>query len=524
MSTFLRTLAFGCFLLACSMQAHSDSFGDILLPGKVIQGHAKIESDCDKCHKKFDKDAQPLLCKECHKEIGKDIGEKQGYHGRMKEGKACNECHTDHKGRDARIVIFNPVEFDHKQADFQLRGAHLNAKVQCKDCHPPKAKYREAASTCNGCHKKDDKHKGGLGQDCAKCHSEKNWKTANFDHDKTSYRLLGKHADVKCVSCHIGEKFKNTPKQCSACHKKDDKHKGKFGAKCETCHVERDWKGITFDHDKRTRYPLLGKHRPPAKCTGCHKGDLYGEKLETTCNSCHQKDDKHKGSLGSKCESCHVERDWKDTTFDHDKRTKYPLLGKHRPPTKCDSCHKGNLYRAKPPTRCYECHKEDDKHQRQLGNNCKACHTEKSWTESNYDHRQSAFPLTGKHVQVECKKCHAAPTFMDASSECLSCHEKQDTHKLRFGKQCERCHNTRDWKLWDFDHDKTGTRLEGGHKNIPCYDCHRQPLSEKASLPVDCDGCHDKDDVHNGSFGPQCERCHDASSWKKIRIGSRILQ
>ncbi len=84
--------------------------------------------------------------------------------------------------------------------------------MKCNDCHKADKKYREAPSYCNECHKKDDKHKGGLGTDCAKCHVEKDWKTVSFDHDKTKFKLLGKHIDVKCDKCHIDNKFKDTPK------------------------------------------------------------------------------------------------------------------------------------------------------------------------------------------------------------------------------------------------------------------------------------------------------------------------
>ena len=498
---------------------------DILSPGELVQGHIKIEGECVKCHKKFDKAAQSGLCRECHKEVGKDIADKTGFHGRIREEKECRECHSEHKGRKARIVQFDADRFDHAQTDFQLKGGHLNEKVACKSCHLPQAKYRDAPSSCNGCHKKDDKHKGSLGSDCAQCHSEKDWKATSFDHDKTSYKLLGKHADVKCASCHIGNVYKGTPTQCSSCHKKDDDkaHKGSFGAKCETCHVEKGWKEILFDHDKKTKYPLIGKHRE-AKCASCHKGDLYKDKLSVACASCHKKDDDkaHKGSFGAKCESCHVERGWKEILFNHDKMTKYALFGKHRE-AKCTSCHKGDLYKDKLQAACYACHQNDDKHKGQEGKKCETCHKEDSWHKALFDHRLSRFPLTGKHVLTECKKCHATPTYKDARSDCGSCHEKQDVHKRRFGTLCEDCHNTRDWEVWDFDHDKTSFKLDGGHKNAACYDCHLKPMDNKVSQSATCASCHDKDDVHNGSFGRQCERCHDAASWKNIRAGSRMI-
>ena len=576
---------------SCLMPAQADSMRDILSPGELIKGHIKLDNDCAKCHKQFDKAAQSGLCKDCHKDIAKDYREKRGFHGRMKETRECKECHTDHQGRDAHIADLDTKKFDHAQTDFELKDKHQSEKVKCKDCHASGKKYRDAPVTCNGCHKKDDKHKGGLGTDCAKCHVVKDWKTVKFDHDKTDYKLLGKHVDVKCLSCHIGNKYKDTPKQCNSCHKKedkhkgsfgpkceschdekswkeilfdhdkktkypllgkhrdtkcvschkgdlykdklkttctachtkDDKHKGTFGPKCESCHNEKSWKEILFDHDKKTKYPLLGKHRPPTKCSACHKGDIYKDKLKMTCDSCHTKDDKHKGNYGPKCETCHTERDWKEILFDHDKKTKYPLLGKHRPPAKCTGCHKGDVSKEKLQSNCYSCHKDDDKHKGQEGKKCETCHNELSWHKAKFDHRSSRFPLTGKHVDTECKKCHLTPAYKDAKSDCFSCHEKQDqeTHKRRLGTACESCHNTRDWKVWDFDHDKTKFKLEGKHREIKCYDCHDKPVAKKVQMDFECSGCHRKDDVHDGKFGLLCERCHVQSLWKNIKVDGR---
>ena len=79
MSTFLRTLL-GCLILVLSLYAQADSIGDILSPGDLIQGHIKVDKECAQCHKKFDKAAQPTLCKDCHKDIAKDITEIRGYH------------------------------------------------------------------------------------------------------------------------------------------------------------------------------------------------------------------------------------------------------------------------------------------------------------------------------------------------------------------------------------------------------------------------------------------------------------
>jgi hypothetical protein len=568
------------------LQAHADSSNDLLMPGKVILGHLKYESDCASCHKPYDKSAQSSLCKDCHKEVAKDIADRQGYHGLMREEKPCKECHTEHKGRDARISILNTINFDHAVTGYILKGGHLNSKVLCKDCHFPSKKYRDAPTKCNNCHEKADKHKGGLGPECQNCHEEKDWKTTHFDHSKTHFPLTGKHIDVKCKDCHPNNKFKDTSKVCSECHKKDDDgekgHKGKFGPKCETCHNDKSWKEIIFDHDKKTKYPLLGKHKE-TKCTECHKGNLYKDKLKKECVACHKKDDDkgkgHKGKFGPKCESCHNEKSWKDIPFDHDKKTKFPLTGKHKDAkcsdchkgdlykdddkekghkgkfgtkcetchndkswkeilfdhdkktkylllgkhrdTKCVACHKGDIYKEKLKSACFSCHEKDDKHKGEEGKKCESCHHETSWAKVEFDHRVSKFSLTGKHALLECKKCHLTVVFKEAKSDCWSCHQKQDVHKLTLGEGCETCHNTRDWKGWDFDHDSTQFKITGKHRDLKCLDCHKAPTKRKVVLAGTCVRCHDKDDKHDGAYGIQCDHCHIGSTWKTIKVGSQ---
>lgn len=585
----IRALTLGLMVFGGSA-AYAGSVDDILSPGQLITGHAKFDSECTKCHKKFDKAGQNTLCKDCHKEVAKDIADIKGFHGHQKVQKDCKECHSEHKGRDAKIIEMATDKFDHNQTGFELKGGHLNEKVKCKDCHDPKKKFREAPSTCVACHKKDDKHKNSLGPDCVKCHEEKDWKTTTrFDHNKTDFKLLGKHFEVKCDKCHKDDKFKETPKLCNSCHKKDDKHKGNFGVKCETCHVEKSWKEIIFDHTKQTKYPLLWKHHE-VKCTSCHKGEISKEKLQTNCLTCHKKDDKHKGTLGPKCESCHTEKGWKEILFDHAKKTKYPLLGKHlttsckschaddykkklpmdcyschkkddkhkdnfgkkceschverdwkeilfdhtkstkypllfkHKEVKCINCHKGDIYKDKLDTKCYSCHEKDDKHKGQEGKKCETCHKEDNWTKAKFDHALSVFPLVGKHFIVECKKCHLTKAFKDAKSDCMSCHQKDDVHKLRLGTACETCHNMRDWKIWDFDHNKTNFKLDGPHSKLGCYQCHKQPMTKKLKVSASCGSCHASDDVHNGQYGRQCERCHIGTTWKKVKVSGKFIR
>ena len=462
--TFFLWLIIGLFSFYVPTGSRAESLETVLMPGKVIEGHADLEGDCKNCHARFKKSAQSALCLDCHKDVAKDVSQKQGHHGRLSEQECCT-CHTEHKGRTMNIAPVNEKSFDHKLTDFLLKGGHADAKVLCRDCHKPKVKFRDAPSDCFACHRKDDTHKGSLGTQCADCHDEVDWKKTRFDHSKTKFPLTGKHRDVICKDCHADPKFKNAPRACIACHKKDDEHKGRYGAKCESCHTDRNWKTTSFNHDRDTKYPLRGEHRL-TKCDSCHAGFLYKEKLKTACIACHKVDDDkkgHKGRFGEKCQSCHTEKDWGISIFNHDRDTKYPLRGKHVT-AKCDSCHTGFLYQEKLKTACVACHKTDD----------------------------------DKHG-----------------------HKGRFGDKYKLGPRCETCHNAFSWKSWRFDHNtQTSYKLDGAHERLACDACHIKPMPKKVTQSSACISCHDADDVHNGGFGKLCERCHVTSSFKKIRAGA----
>jgi hypothetical protein len=209
--------------------------------------------------------------------------------------------------------------------------------------------------------------------------------------------------------------------------------------------------------------------------------------------------------------------------FDHGRDTRYPLAGKHRG-VKCDSCHRGDLYRDKTDTSCVSCHKGDDKHKGQLGASCDTCHSVRGWRETSFDHQRSGFPLLGKHTRVECRQCHASQEFKDAKPDCLSCHAKEDRHKERLGPRCGQCHNENGWKDWDFEHGKrTRFPLEDSHEKVACTGCHTTPVKDKFALTSDCVSCHRRDDVHFGTYGERCDECHRPDNWRRIikREGNR---
>lgn len=489
------------------------------MPGPVIEGHSKLEKDCGQCHEPFSKTRQSALCTACHKDIGSDISRGAGFHGRIKNiaTTECKQCHTDHKGRDADIVRLDRETFNHGATDFPLRGAH--AKAACGNCHAPDARFRQAPAACIACHEADDRHKGRLGKNCADCHTEKSWRDARFDHDKaTRFPLVGRHREAICSACHLNQRYRETPRQCIACHRTDDVHGGRFGPKCETCHAPADWRRITFDHDRQTKFPLRGAHRT-ASCHACHSERLFGDKLGSACVDCHRNDDEHKGRNGTKCDTCHSATSWRRSSFNHDRDTRFPLRERHAG-LPCEACHKGAVAKDKPGTSCNACHRSDDVHKGRLGDRCERCHNAGGWTRKVFfDHDLTRFPLIGLHAVVPCEECHLNAAFKGTTLECAECHQRDDRHERRLGPKCGSCHNPNGWAFWRFDHNtQTDYVLDGAHQGLHCNACHRKPVRREISLATNCNACHAGDDVHHGRFGQRCERCHATGSFRDVRL------
>jgi hypothetical protein len=448
MPATLRALAiFAVLVLVPGIAARSESlFEKLVMPGEVIEGHAKFEKTCESCHEPFSKQSQRRLCLDCHKDVAQDLAQKKGLHGKRPDVgfTECKHCHTDHKGRKADIIQFDPQTFNHALTDFELKGGHKTAA--CTGCHAPSTKFRSAAGICIGCHKKDEPHKGQLGENCAGCHGEDGWRKARaFDHAKTKFPLEGAHKDVQCAVCHTGERYKDLPHACIDCHKTQDPHGGRYGAKCETCHASKKWTTISFDHAKATKFPLRGGHRH-VKCDTCHKGDLYREKLATACVACHRSNDPHKGELGQRCESCHNETAWRQkVAFDHD-LSRFPLIGLHAA-VPCEECHRTSAFKGTPRT-CESCHK-DQHHEGRIGANCARCHNPNGFTLWRFDHnKETKFALTGAHTGLQCHACHTTKNAakVSAPTTCFGCHSADDAHKGAFGRNCETCHVTQSFR------------------------------------------------------------------------------
>jgi Cytochrome c7 and related cytochrome c/Cytochrome c3 len=513
----LRLSCLGALLAALALYAApagATQIERLLMPGEVSTAHAKLEADCQKCHDRTDSDRQTVLCLDCHKEIAADLKQTRGFHGHtFKPGAKCNACHTEHKGRNGDVVRFDRAAFDHTQTGYLLDGRH--ATTPCAACHVAGKKMREAPITCFGCHEKVDQHKGKLGKECQDCHTTTSWPKTKFDHDKTRFPLKGAHIRTACADCHADPTYKNAPRECIACHARDDAHKGTRGPGCGDCHNEVKWKDSSFDHLKVGKFALNGAHAK-ITCDACHRSGDMKVKIPDKCAGCHAADDHHGGRFGDSCGDCHSELKWTDAKYDHadPQKANWPLRGKHEK-VACEQCHTTPVGKPKLATDCIGCHKADDVHRGSMGDKCASCHVETGWKDKvRFDHDMTRFPLVGLHANVACEECHPNRVYRNTVGACISCHKADDVHHGHLGKECADCHNPNGWKFWQFDHGKaTKFALEGAHAKIECKACHIKPPDE-VKPPTDCSGCHARDDIHQGGFGRDCGRCHSSISWR----------
>ena len=491
------------------------------LTGYTLEGaHKKV--DCASCHKQdniFDESIREKRktylgltqeCLLCHED----------FHRNSLSPK-CANCHTFQQFEDA-------TKFEHDRTNYKLLGAHES--VDCKSCHLPDndgltrifsgIKYGD----CDGCHQ--DVHNNRLGDQCSVCHVETSFASfkggAGFDHDQTTFPLLGKHKRENCRSCHDLNKPHTTvfmdhegvdPGACITCHQ--DVHDGKFGLECKKCHNEDSFafsnRPESFDHEL-TGFSLLGKHAD-VDCKSCHQNSLTEPLPHNTCTSCHE--DYHDGqfTVGSDvrdCADCHWENSFSGSTFDFEdhETTDFALTGAHMA-TPCSACHqKSNGYWqfADLGLNCVDCH--DNIHEGQMDNkyfeneSCAGCHSTEMWQDISFDHDQTAFQLKGQHKTTECRRCHENEVdqyaFSGISTTCFSCHE--EPHRAQFQEDgitdCRKCHSEIEWQPSTFDHDSAAFVLDGAHLGLRCDECHFEIVDELGTFTTysvaqfECIDCH----------------------------------
>jgi hypothetical protein len=253
----------------------------------LLGQHARLA--CQGCHRngKFD-DNLPTDCVGCHRADDSHA---------MRFGDKCQDCH----GND----VWKPVDYDHAvKTKFALVDAH--AKVACHTCHTAAVAQQKLGTDCASCHRALDPHGARLGDACDNCHAQQSWRgDITFDHDLTSYPLLGLHTVVSCAQCHRTLDFTAAPTTCNDCHVSQDVHRGGLGSKCDSCHSPNGWGIWDFDHAKETGFALTGAHRP-LTCASCHQQTPGTVKMTGDCIACHRQDDRHLGQYGLQCQRCHT--------------------------------------------------------------------------------------------------------------------------------------------------------------------------------------------------------------------------
>ena len=323
----------------------------------------------------------------------------------------------------------------------------------------------------------------------------------------------------------------------------------------------------------------LSKHHTDLEgltnCTKCH--DLGKEVSSIKCLDCHtaiqKRLDESKGYHNSEevssknCFNCHLEHNgreydliyWEEgrDRFNHD-LSRYKLEGVHKR-TDCRRCHKREFtgseiidYKSVNPDNTYLGLKQDclschaDEHRDQLPITCLNCHTFEGWKQvDNFLHQQTNYPLTGRHVEIECSKCHRLSESNILPAEhliqkktnqgyyslytglpyrnCNSCHD--DPHDGRLGNRCQVCHSTDGFDSalgGDFDHTRTEFLLQGEHKKVECSKCH---TTGKRTEPVPHEKCLDcHTDYHQGQIiritkGEDCSECHTVGGFSPSVYG-----
>jgi len=154
----------------------------------------------------------------------------------------------------------------------------------------------------------------------------------------------------------------------------------------------------------------------------------------------------------------------------------------------CSACHVPPWSGETMAGRCLNCH-DNVKQQIAIGAslhgkmanaaNCMSCHTEHRGAHAAitsfhaFNHNDTAYPLTGKHLGVSCTKCHKDETagYKIASKSCVSCHAEPASHVGTFGNNCSQCHTTATWAGSTFSH-RFPIDHKGAMKKSGCATCH----------------------------------------------------
>jgi hypothetical protein len=461
----------------------------------------------------------------------------------------CENCHD--------TVQWTDGTFNHASTGFTLTGMHTVPPRLCTDCHVNN-NYSLSSTACVTCHLKDyqgttnpNHVSSNFPQTCDSCHSTASWLNATFDHSTTGFPLTGSHTvpPRQCTDCHINNNYTITNTTCVSCHQTDYTNAispvnhvaANFPTTCQSCHDTVAWTDGTFNHSS-TGFTLTGNHTvPPRQCTDCHVNGNYNI-TSTTCVSCHQTDYNNAitpvnhvaANFPTTCDSCHDTVLWTDGTFNH-ASTGFTLTGQHTvPPRACTDCHKGSNPYGLNSTACVTCHLADYNGTTNPNHvtagfpqQCDLCHDTTVWTDSTFNHNNTAFPLTGAHTTTACALCHVNGNYTTLPTTCIGCHQTDYNNTTNPGHSaqpqffpsasCSTCHNTTAWTTATFNHTQyTNFSINHGNANGVCSTCHTN--SNNYSI-FQCTACHGGNNAANFNHpnvngyvynSVNCYQCHQS--------------
>jgi len=485
-----------------------------------------IDANCQDCHESGYMNT-PADCYACHQPEYDNSTNPN--HMAAQFPTTCQDCHTTNG--------WTPATFDHDGLYFPIyTGEHAGEWNQCMDCHEVPNNY--AVFTCISCHEHnqpdmDDDHQGVQGYiyesgACLSCHPDGSKGNA-FNHNNSIFPLTGAHLTTDCQQCHQSG-YQGTPTECVECHQANYNNSSNpnhqtlmLPTDCGQCHTtDPGWEPATFPIHNQF-YELLGAHLNVSNCDDCHNGDFNN--TPTACIGCHQDDFNNTTdpphqvlNFSSDCLECHNINGWTPASFDH---LFYPISNKHND-VSCGECHSQPNYQPQ----CLSCHLDDfnDGHDPGDPTDCWGCHSTNDW-DSNFDHNNTNFPLTGAHLATSCLDCHSGG-YQGTPTECIACHQTNyntttnpDHEALMLPTDCEQCHTTNiGWQPATFPIHNQFFQLLGAHLNIAnCDDCHSGNFN---NTPNQCIDCHQNE--YNGtndpphqilSFSFDCLECHTMNEW-----------
>ncbi len=355
-------------------------------------------------------------------------------------------------------AMFSPGDLSKQMGKVNSGGisSHIEINNNCESCHA--VPFSEV----------------GMSDLCVECHLSALDDFINEDHAHGT--IVHEYTKLECFYCHTD-------------------HHGENG---KTTFLPEN---VGIDHTQ-TGFILNSHYQELFSCTQCHL-EKFSNFSEIICEECHQAEApsimvEHLQFFGTGCLACHDGIESYGEDFDHNKNT-FSLFGSHAE-IKCNQCHVNarTIEDLKAlDQNCSDCHGDEDVHLGYLGQKCEECHTPTRWEKTSFSHDSTGWFLDGGHKNALCLDCHLDPTYLGASTDCVSCHLEEDKHEGIYGQNCELCHNTDSWTTIDFDH-----------------------VSDFAK---NCEGCHFVDSPEPHYLG-QCSACHGTDAWLPATFDHNVAE